>query len=314
MLQQTQVTTVIPYFERFLVAFPSIESLAGSTEDSVLHHWTGLGYYARGRNLRKAAIKVATHFNGELPLDVETLMTLPGIGQSTAGAIVAICTNRKATILDGNVKRVLARHLAIEGWPGNAAVAKTFWRVAEENTPDQRVANYTQAIMDLGATLCTRSSPDCGRCPLAEDCIAWTTQCVDQFPTKKPRKEMPIRPTSMLVIENPEGEWLLQQRPPSGLWGGLWGFPEGDVTDILSALNIPQNQILEQKPLTSFRHTFTHFHMDITPTLIRLAKSLEGVEEGVEEEGRRWYSQRSADEIGLTRPVSILLNAADSAD
>ncbi len=305
MLQQTQVATVIPYFERFLIAFPSIASLAESTEDSVLHHWTGLGYYARGRNLRNAAIKVTGEYHGELPLDVDTLMTLPGIGRSTAGAIVAICTNRKATILDGNVKRVLTRYLAIEGWPGNAAVAKKLWRLAEEHTPDQRVANYTQAIMDLGATLCTRSSPACERCPLAKDCIALATRRIAGLPGKKPRKKIPIRPTSMLVIENPLGEWLLQQRPSNGLWGGLWSFPEGEATDMLSMLNIPEDHILEQRTLTPFRHTFTHFHMDITPIHIRLTKSPEGIEEG----NRRWYSHGSTDEIGLTRPVSILLEA-----
>jgi A/G-specific adenine glycosylase len=329
MLQQTQVATVIPYYEKFTRSFPSIEALAEAPEDTVLHHWTGLGYYARARNLHKTARQIVRHHDGKLPLTVEELVALPGIGKSTAGAIVAISTDTKATILDGNVKRVLARYFAIGGWPGTRTTAQSLWEIAERLTPEQRVADYTQAIMDLGATLCSRSSPDCCHCPFESECIARQTDRIDDYPGKKPKKTMPIRKTTMLLIENPRGEWLLQRRPGKGLWGGLWGFPENNMIDVdvthakkgiaeqsnldetstnkvtiaLEQLNLNNIRIENQETLDEFRHTFTHFHLDITPVLVKLAE----IPTLIGEQATRWYSPISNDEIGLTGPVTKLL-------
>lgn len=339
MLQQTQVKTVIPFYEKFMQSFPSIEALASSTEDVVLHHWTGLGYYARARNLHKSAKQIVQNHGSEFPLSVQELEMLPGVGRSTAGAIVAICTDTKATILDGNVKRVLSRYFAIEGWPGTRVTSQSLWIIAERLTPDRRVADYTQAIMDLGATLCTRTSPDCCSCPLASQCIAHRFDQIDAYPGKKPKKIMPIRKTTMYLIENPEGEWLLQRRPSQGLWGGLWSFPEynqtafrgvsgnksagkdngdgeggneGDgseasgadaISHALEHLNFNPNGIANYATLADMRHTFTHFHLDITPVHVKLAHT----PDLIAEQPIRWYSPQSLDEIGLTSPVTRLL-------
>ena len=304
MLQQTQVSTAIPYFVKFIKAFPSVDKLAVSSLDVVLHHWTGLGYYARARNLHKTAALITNEHNGEFPLTIKELEALPGIGRSTAGAIVALCTNQKATILDGNVKRVLSRCFAIEGWTSSAATARTLWEKAEHLTPENRVADYTQAIMDLGATLCRPSSPDCGRWPFESDSIAHLTQRVGDFPARKPKKVLPVRATTMLVIENPAGEWLLLQRPPTGLWGGLWAFPEGDaVHDVLQKLNLDDACIQSQLKLDKFRHRFTHFHLDITPVHVKLHKS----PATIGEKSIVWYSPGTPVEIGLTKPVTRLL-------
>jgi A/G-specific adenine glycosylase len=304
MLQQTQVKTVIPYFERFVSAFPSVWQLAEASEDQVLHHWTGLGYYARARNLHKSAKQVVLEYNGEFPLTIEALIELPGIGLSTAGAIMAISANKRATILDGNVKRVLARCYSIEGWPGNGAVAKELWRIAEKLTPETRVADYTQAIMDLGATLCTRTSPQCTDCPFGSDCSAHQHGREAEFPTRKPKKVLPVKKTTMFLIENPQREFLLQQRPPSGVWGGLWSFPEGeDATTAFEHLLASPAKIATQQNLQEFRHTFTHFHLDISPIHVKLAE----IPLTVGEQALRWFAPSAPDEIGLTKPVTRLL-------
>ncbi len=304
MLQQTQVNTVIPYFENFLRTFPTLVSLAEADQDVVLHHWTGLGYYARARNLHKTARVVVEQYNGEFPLTATELEALPGIGRSTAAAIVAICTNQRATILDGNVKRVLARHFGIFGWPGDTSVAKTMWQQAEALTPETRVADYTQAIMDLGATLCTRSSPRCEACPFTPECVAFNTNQQAALPGRKPKKDMPVRTTTMFILENDAGEYLLQQRPPSGIWGGLWGFPQDEpLEELLTRLQL-RGLISQQEELASFRNTFTHFHLDITPVHVRLSP---GIGEPVPVNGTCWYSSRSKTEIGLTRPVTRIL-------
>ena len=226
MLQQTQVTTVIPYYERFMERFPDVESLAGAEVDEVLHHWSGLGYYARGRNLHKAARLVRDEHAGSLPEDLESLIALPGIGRSTAGAILALSGGRRFPILDGNVKRVLSRHSGIAGWPGEREVEKSLWCLAESLTPETNVAAYTQAIMDLGATLCVRSRPLCDACPVGSDCYARASGEQALFPGKRPKKERPTRHTSMVLALRPDGSVLLERRPPAGVWGGLWGFPE----------------------------------------------------------------------------------------
>lgn len=306
MLQQTQVGTVIPYFEKFMVRFPCVEWLANATEDEVLHYWTGLGYYARARNLHHAAKSVVNDLQGEFPNTVEGLCELPGIGRSTAGAIVCIAGNGRAPILDGNVKRVLARAFGIDGWPGQAPVARKLWQLAEELTPQQRVADYTQAVMDLGATVCTRSSPNCIDCPFNTDCIANNTGRIADLPGRKPRKPMPVKATCMLVIENPQHEFLLTKRPSAGLWGGLWSFPECEI----GTVDISLDQILgaaastSPSPLKVLRHTFTHFHLDITPLHLQLA-----VEPSViaEADNHCWFSPEAPQPIGLTRPVTKLI-------
>src|SRR5690606_34704110 len=220
MLQQTQVSTVIPYFERFMHRFPDVQALARAPVDDVLHHWTGLGYYARARNLHKAAQKVAQEFAGEFPADIDALTSLPGVGRSTAGAIASLAMNLRAPILDGNVKRVLARFYAIDGYPGERAVEQQLWHHAENLTPHTRLREYTQVMMDLGATLCTRSKPRCDDCPLQKSCRAFADNSMHLYPGRKAKKALPTRRTWMLLLEDAEGRVLLEQRPPAGLWGG----------------------------------------------------------------------------------------------
>jgi A/G-specific adenine glycosylase len=232
MLQQTQVTTVIPYFERFMQSFPSVVELANAAQDDVLHHWTGLGYYARARNLHKAAKQIVEVHGGTFPDNIDDVIALPGIGRSTAGAVLSISRNQRHPILDGNVKRVLARYYAIGGWPGQKAVENALWEVAEKNTPEKRSANYTQVMMDLGAMVCTRSKPKCDECPLQHDCLAYAQGAQTEFPGKKPKKAIPERST-LLIVPLFQQQVYLEQRPSSGLWGGLYGFIEAQ--DIESA-------------------------------------------------------------------------------
>ncbi|MEN8215925.1 MAG: A/G-specific adenine glycosylase [Pseudomonadota bacterium] len=267
MLQQTQVNTVIPYFQRFMQRFPKVQTLATATLDEILHHWTGLGYYARARNLHRAAQQICSEYAGKLPTNLEALMHLPGIGRSTAGAILALAHGQRYPILDGNVKRVLCRYYALEGWPGETKIAAALWRLAEQNTPTKRVAAYTQAIMDLGATVCTRSRPQCVLCPINPDCAAHQNGRVGAYPTPKPRKILPVKTTTFIMLQNQLGEILLEKRPPKGIWGGLWSFPECPT-----AADIPtwcQQHLNSTAPKCytwrTLRHTFTHFHLDITP-------------------------------------------------
>jgi len=226
MLQQTQVKTVIPYYERFMRSFPNVLILATSPEDFVLEHWSGLGYYARARNLHKAAEIIALEHKGELPDTLDALMALPGIGRSTAGAILSLADNQPTAILDGNVKRVLARYAGIDGYPGKSAVLKELWALTESLTPVKNTARYNQAMMDMGATLCTRSRPGCGQCPLSSACVAYREGKPENYPGKKPRKVLPVKHVAMMILRNKNGQVLLEQRPPSGIWGGLWSLPE----------------------------------------------------------------------------------------
>ncbi|MFC6633516.1 A/G-specific adenine glycosylase [Microbulbifer taiwanensis] len=317
MLQQTQVAAVIPYFERFMASFPALEHLAAAPLDDVLAHWSGLGYYARARNLHKCAQKVVSDHCGEFPRDIEALAGLPGIGRSTAGAIASISMGLKGPILDGNVKRVLARLHAVDGWPGQAAVAKKLWQLAETYTPQScdkngRGNHYTQAMMDLGATLCTRTRPRCDECPLADSCIARTQGNPQDYPGRKPRKEKPVRTTTMLLLEH-DGEIFLQQRPPSGIWGGLWCPPqleeddggEASAQEWLAVRDLSAQQV---QGLPQLRHTFTHFHLDIAPVWVQLAK----IPAQVAESGGGWYKlrqlnrPRAAQELGLPAPIAKL--------
>ena len=306
MLQQTQVGTVIPYFDRFMARFPTVQDLAEAPQDEVLHHWTGLGYYARARNLHAAARIVVDQHDGKFPESVADLMTLPGIGRSTAGAIASIAMGQRAAILDGNVKRVLARYHAVEGWPGKTRVHNQLWDIAERYTPRERCADYTQAMMDLGATLCTRSSPACARCPLASDCRAYAEGAQSSYPGKKPRKALPVRSTRFLMVRDSEGALLLEKRPSPGIWGGLWCFPEGTAQLDITAWCFDH---LGREPLgcdvrAAFRHTFSHYHLDIEPILVQLADAPVGV---MDAERMLWYNLRQPPEIGLAAPVVGLL-------
>ena len=309
MLQQTQVATVIPYYQRFMARFPNIKSLARASEDEVLHYWTGLGYYARARNLRRFAIQVDAESDGCLPQTVAALSELPGIGRSTAGAIVALGHGQHAPILDGNVKRVLARSHGVAGWPGKSDVLKALWSLSEQLTPKDRCPEYTQAIMDLGATLCTRSNPRCGECPLTSDCAARKTGSIEQLPGRKPKKTLPVRSTMMLIIANPAGEVLLEKRPAHGIWGGLWSFPEcahADVEITLTRLfpNMDWSSATTHV-LAAVRHTFSHYHLDMIPLHVELG----GTPDAISEDGRLWYSTARAADIGLSGAVTRLLPA-----
>jgi len=307
MLQQTQVATVIPYFERFVARFPDVASLASAPVDDVLHLWSGLGYYARARNLHRAARQVVEQHGGVFPQEFEAVLALPGIGRSTAGAILALSIGRRFPILDGNVKRVLARFHAVEGWPGRREVEKRLWALAESHTPETDVAIYTQAIMDLGATVCTRGQPRCEVCPLNADCAGCGSGEQSRYPGKRPARTRLLRATRMVLAVAPTGEVLLERRPPSGIWGGLWSPPElGADDDVLrwcESMFGNAGAAVEQAEV--FRHGFTHFDLEITPLIVRLddAPALAGVEDGE----RVWYNRRAPARLGLAAPVEKLL-------
>lgn len=309
MLQQTQVTTVIPYFERFTARFPDISSLAQAKQDEVLELWTGLGYYARGRNLHKAAQQICEQHDGQFPQTLDEVMALPGIGRSTAGAILSLALGQRHAILDGNVKRVLARHQAIEGWPGSPKIEKQLWQLAEQLTPSERNGAYTQAIMDLGATVCRRSKPLCPICPMNQECLANQQQRQSELPTARPKKTTPTRQTSMLLITSPQQEVLLQQRPPTGIWGGLWSFPE-IASEQVSEMDIDQwchTQLRAEKTTLSrwpvLRHSFSHFHLEIEPIHLELASK----PNQVADDNHAWLAPSAPAQRGLAAPVKDLL-------
>jgi len=306
MLQQTQVATVVPYYRRFMQRFPSVQSLADAPQDEVLHLWTGLGYYARARNLQKAAQLIRDRHRGRFPRDMESVQALPGIGRSTAGAILAISAGRRHPILDGNVKRVLTRHAAIAGWTGDKRVEEKLWALAERHTPDTRVADYTQAIMDLGATLCTRSRPRCSECPVAADCRARKLGRQADFPAPKPRKALPVKRTRMLMLVA-EGAVLLEKRPPVGIWGGLWGFPELAADADLAAWCHQRFGAAPRsvKAHHQVRHSFSHFHLDILPLEVQLSAAAAVADAGLS----RWHPLDQAPRLGLAAPVKRLLDS-----
>jgi len=308
MLQQTQVATVIPYFERFTDRFPDVHALARAEIDEVLHAWTGLGYYARGRNLHKAARQIVADHAGALPRGLDALMALPGVGRSTAGAILASAYGIRAPILDGNVKRVLARFHTVPGWPGTTATARTLWEHAEAHTPEERIEDYTQAVMDLGAMVCKRSTPDCDACPLAENCAALANDTIDQHPGRKPRRAMPVREVRAFLLVDSNNRTLLERRPLDGLWGGLWTPPERSREHTLEALllelGIPIETVAEHRTLPTMRHTFTHFHMDIEPVRVALSTTRQEIADTI---ARRWWHQGDNDAIGLSSAAVKLL-------
>lgn len=305
MLQQTQVETVIPYFHNFTASFPHVQALAAAPIDEVLHLWTGLGYYARARNLHKCAKTVVDNHGGEFPDTVEALVALPGIGRSTAGAIVSIAFGKPAPILDGNVKRVLARFHAVDGWPGNKKVEEKLWHYASTYTPVTRCADYSQAIMDLGATVCKRSSPDCELCPFHKECRAYADGSWANHPGKKPKKTLPVKTVAMLLLQNRDNEILLYQRPESGIWGGLWSLPEIEVdVDAAEHVRGHYGDFSAMEELDPFRHTFSHYHLDIHPLRVILKKAPAGI---LESGTRLWYNPGQPQKLGLAAPVKKLL-------
>jgi A/G-specific adenine glycosylase len=302
MLQQTQVSTVIPYFNRFMQRFPDIESLANAPLDDVLQHWAGLGYYARGRNLHKAAGLIVAQ--GKFPQTLEGLTALPGIGLSTAGAILSIAFQQSAPILDGNVRRVLARFGGIEGWTGEAKINQQLWDISRFYTPQQRVADYTQAMMDLGATLCTRSKPLCLACPVAQFCVAKRDGKTALLPTPKPSKKTPVKTIVFLLLEDNQ-QILLEKRPPLGIWGGLWSLPE--FADLAAARAwCLENRFVchTEKIFPTQRHTFSHYHLDYTPLLIHSKNPENHV---MESDFKLWYKLRAIHTLALPAPIARLL-------
>ena len=306
MLQQTQVQTVIPYFDRFLTRFPSVEDLAAAPEDDVLHLWTGLGYYARARNLHRAAKLVVSDFGGQFPQDLDGLLQLPGVGRSTAGAILSLAMGIRAPILDGNVKRVLARHDVVSGWPGTTTTLNKLWALAEEYTPTARVADYTQGIMDLGATLCTRSAPGCEHCPLTDTCQARSRCDQAHFPGKKPRKTLPERETYFVIFQRSDGTVFMEKRPEQGIWGGLWCFPESQDGEA-SLAHLATMGASAQAPaifLDPIKHSFSHYRLTIRPILLKINRASEGV---AEVNSSQWIDPQTPGNIGLPVPVTQVL-------
>jgi A/G-specific adenine glycosylase len=310
MLQQTQVKTVIPYYQAFMQRFPDVLSLANAAQDEVLHHWTGLGYYARARNLQKSAQMIRDEYAGKFPEQLEQLIALPGIGRSTAGAILSLACGQHHSILDGNVKRVLARYFAVEGWTGNKKVETELWQFADQLTPKHRTADYTQAMMDMGATLCTRSKPQCDICPVHTECLAFVQGRQAELPNKKPTKTIPVRSTIML-IPMWQKQLLIYKRPPSGLWGGLWGFHEVEQVEqiIERASKLGFNDI-QQQTLSSFRHTFSHFHLDIQPVVLHLKQQPVAQ---IMEDTQMWYDLTQPQNVGLAAPTKKLFSTINTS-
>jgi A/G-specific adenine glycosylase len=311
MLQQTQVSTVIPYYARFLARFPTVQALADAPLDDVMALWSGLGYYSRARNLHRCAGAVVAQFGGEFPASAEVLAELPGIGRSTAAAIAAFAFGTRATILDGNVKRVLARAFGIEGFPGERRVEKELWTLAESLLPPQGsndLGAYTQGLMDLGATLCVRGKPDCARCPFQVDCSARMAGRQLELPSRRPKKLVPTRRTLMLIVRS-GGAVLLEKRPPSGIWGGLWSLPqaadESELAARIEALGC-SGQLHALSPVT---HTFTHFRLDIAPRLLETDRAIGFAT--VADDTTAWVPLVDIEAYGLPAPVRRLLEALD---
>jgi A/G-specific adenine glycosylase len=305
MLQQTQVTTVIGYYERFLQRFPDVTTLAEASLDEVLHQWSGLGYYSRARNLHAAAQRIVTAHGGELPSSLAPLVELPGIGRSTGAAILALAYDRPEAILDANVRRVLARCFGIGGNRGTRDAEQQLWRQAEQCTPARHAATYTQTIMDFGATLCVQRAPACERCPLARECVANRTGRVSELPPPRARMARRTRSIVMLLASRADGHLLLQRRPPHGIWGGLWTPPE--FNDVGAAAQYCGARLaaarLEPEPLPSVHHAFTHFDLEIRPVRAR-CDALAGVMEGA---ATLWYNPREPARVGLPAPIAALL-------
>jgi A/G-specific adenine glycosylase len=305
MLQQTQVSAVIPYYLRFMARFPDIPSLAGAEEDEVLRHWSGLGYYSRARNLHTAAQVVMGRYGGVFPREIDAIQTLPGIGRSTAAAIAVFSFGQRQAILDGNVKRVLTRYYGIEGWPGQPAVEKRLWALADSLLPTGDIEAYTQGLMDMGATLCGRSKPACHNCPLDTQCVARQGNRIAELPAPKPYRTIPQRETTMLLLLC-GNEILLEKRPSTGIWGGLWSLPEvvggQDVEQV--ALVRYGLQTVTRPAMTKLTHTFTHFRLQITPQPLLVTKRLQQVLNS----RVVWLDIEEAQGAALPTPVRKLLD------
>ncbi len=307
MLQQTQVATVIPYFDAFMLRFPTIKELATASQDEVLHYWTGLGYYARARNLHKSAQLIASKYQGEFPTEFEQVIALPGVGRSTAGAILSSALGQPHAILDGNVKRVLSRHGAIEGWPGQKHIETALWQLAETLSPQQNIAQYNQAMMDIGSIICTRSKPKCELCPIAIDCRAQLMGRQQEFPGKKPKKTIPEKQAFMLVINDGDNV-MMAKRPPAGIWGGLWCFPQFDSMDELNQyLTLHQLNLTHDDPIALFRHTFSHFHLDIMAFTTQLTPNKAQLI--MEDSASLWYNLANPPKVGLAAATERILSS-----
>ena len=310
MLQQTQVATVIPYFNKFMRSFPTVTYLANAPIDEVLHHWTGLGYYARARNLHKAAQTIRDQFDGKFPEHFDDVIALPGIGRSTAGAILSLTLGQNFAILDGNVKRVLTRHQIIEGWTGEKRVENQLWELAERLTPTKQTNIFNQAMMDMGAMVCTRSKPKCNECPVSDDCLALKNDSMSRYPTPKAKKKIPVKTAVMLVLCENGKTIQLQQRPPVGIWGGLWCFPEFEsIENALQHLSDHHLENYQQTELAAFRHTFSHFHFDITPLLIEVKQH--ETSQVMEDSSSLWYNLQYPQKIGLAAATKKILNVVN---
>ena len=310
MLQQTQVATVIPYYRRFLARFPTLADLAAAPVEDVMPYWAGLGYYARARNLHACAQAVVANHGGVFPADPALITELPGIGRSTANAIAAFCFSAQVPILDGNVKRVLARCYGIEGFPGTQSVEKEMWALAESLLPGTEAGTYIQAQMDLGATVCTRSKPRCGNCPLAEICVAQRNDRQAELPVRKPKKAVPERSAHYLVIVDADGRVLLEQRPASGIWGGLLCLPEltedDDAGQRLLHLGLPAIDAWQTLP--ALQHSFTHFKLELVPLLGRVKR----FPEATGETGLQFLPIHALETAALPAPIKRLLQEAAS--
>ena len=306
MLQQTQVATVIPYYLRFMANLPELVDLAAASGDQVLVLWSGLGYYRRARQLHQAAKLCAERHQGQLPNDPDALLALPGIGRSTAGAILAQAWNRPYPILDGNVKRVLTRYHGIAGWPGHRKVEKKLWHLAEFHTPEHQAADYTQAIMDLGATVCGRQHPRCYDCPLRLTCYAYAHQRIDEFPEARPQRQRPTRQATLLVLRDQQGRILLERRIQTGVWQGLWSLPQDTSIEPLRNLAQAHAKLEDcrQQNLPTIHHSFSHYHLQATPWLIDRVTAFSGVHES---DLCNWWTPQQAMDLALPAPIRKFL-------
>ncbi|MGH8318550.1 MAG: A/G-specific adenine glycosylase [Steroidobacteraceae bacterium] len=305
MLQQTQVATVIPYYERFMQRFPDVATLAAAALDDVLHLWSGLGYYARARNLHRAAVRIVEAHRGRFPKSFEAVADLPGIGRSTAGAILALSRGERFPILDGNVRRVLSRHFGVEDRATNGATLEILWKLSDECTPTERIDTYTQAVMDLGATLCTRRNPACTTCPVSATCVARVTGRQHELPSPRQARARRLRQVFMLAAVRADGDVLLERRPESGVWGGLWCLPEfasaAEAADY--ARRTLRGAAGRPVPLARLEHAFTHFDLVISPLLAHCSGSASAPDPAQ----TLWYRAREPARLGLPAPIRLLL-------
>jgi A/G-specific adenine glycosylase len=304
MLQQTQVAVVIPYFQRFLGALPGLAALAAAPPDKVFALWSGLGYYSRARRLQETAQICMRDYAGELPSDFDALLALPGIGRSTAGAILSLAYGLPGAILDGNVRRVLCRHRGVHGWPGSSQTQKQLWSIAGEQLPNARFADYTQAQMDLGATVCTPAAPNCPACPLRADCIALRANSIAQLPERKPARTLPEREVYALIARDFSRRTLMQRRPPAGVWASLWSLPEAPDIESATRWLHRHAQTDRFETLQPIRHTFSHFRLRIHPLLWRDVRSNDMISDTAD---LRWQPPDTLAEIGLPSPIRKLL-------